>query len=91
MYYTIIAIALAALGFALLFFLDTLISPTTEQELLKTIRGQSMLIGATALAGAYYIYTLADSEYEYESENTVTSTPSDLPSYEDATSDILKL
>jgi len=86
-YYTTIAIVLAALGFALLFLLDTLISPDTQQEMLQTVRKQNMLIGGAALAGAYYMYTLGEGQ----TKTSYMSTPSDLPSYDDATSDVLKL
>ena len=84
--YTIIAIVLAALGFALLFLLDTVISPDTQQEMLKTVRKQNVLIGCAALVGAYYMYTLGEGQTK-----TYMKTASDIPSYDDATSDVLKL
>lgn len=87
-HYTIIAITLVVLGFAFFFFLDTLISPSTEQSMLKTIRDQHMLIGGAALLGAYYMYTLSESEVQ---QQYMSETLSDVPSYEDATSDILKM
>lgn len=87
--YTIIAIVLAALGFALLFLLDTLISPDTQQEMLKTVRQQHMLIGGGIIAGAYYMYTLGEGKMQ--GTMLKDSTPSDLPSYDDATSEVLKL
>lgn len=89
-HYTIIAITLVVLGFALFFFLDTFISPSTEQSMLKTIRDQHMLIGGAALLSAYYMYTLSESESVVQ-QQYMSETLSDVPSYEDATSDILKM
>jgi hypothetical protein len=93
-YYTIIAIVLLAVGFGLLFFLDTLIKPDTDQDMLKTVREQNMLIGAAALAGAYYMYTLGEDASAVTSSvpySAPYSEPSDIPSYEEATSDVLNM
>lgn len=86
--YTIIAIVLAALGFALLFLLDTLISPDTEQEMLKTVRQQHILIGGVIIASAYYMFTLGKGNMSKNSDQTDTS---DMSSYDNATSNVLKL
>ena len=87
-HYTTIAIVLTALGFALLFFVDTLIKADTQQSMLKTIRDQHKIVGAIAIAGAYYMYTLGENSDKF---NIMSNTTSDLPSYEDATSDVLNL
>lgn len=86
-HYTIIAITLVILGFVFLFSLDMLIKPDTDQQMLKTVREHSTLIGAVSIAGAYYMYTLGE-----KAGNTIQSeVASDLPSYDDATSDILNM
>lgn len=92
-HYTIIAFCLIGLAVALLFFMDSLISPNTEQDALKMVREHHMLIAGAALFGAYYMHTLVETSSVVSQETGSSSM--DLPSYDEATSqntsDILNL
>ena len=92
MHYNIIAVALVALGFGLLFFLDTLIANDTEYSMLKTVRYNNLMVGVACLGAGYYVYTLGEKQRQVvqaEQPELATSEPimrDELPSYEEATS-----
>jgi hypothetical protein len=95
MHYNIIAVALVALGFGLLFFLDTLIAKDTEYSMLKTVRDNNLMVGVVCLGAGYYVYTLGEKQKQGVSSTVeqpaelATSEPivrNELPSYEEATS-----
>lgn len=93
MHYNIIAVALVALGFGLLFFLDTLIAKDTEYSMLKTVRDNNLVVGVLCLGAGYYVYTLGEKQRQVvqaaEPSELATSEPimrEELPSYEEATS-----
>lgn len=93
MHYNIIAVALVALGFGLLFFLDTLIAKDTEYSMLKSVRDNNLMVGVLCLGAGYYVYTLGEKQRQVvQSEQPAelaTSEPimrDELPSYEEATS-----
>lgn len=93
MYYNIIAVALVAVGFGLLFFLDTLITKDTEYSMLKTVRDNNLMVGVVFLGAGYYVYTLGEKQRQtMQAEQPAeldTSEPimrDELPSYEEATS-----
>jgi hypothetical protein len=91
MYYNIISGALVVLGFAVLFFLDTLIAKDTEYSLLRNVRENNLMIGVVCLGAGYYMYTLGQKSpmaiEEFESlETSAPLAREELPSYEEATS-----
>jgi len=92
MHYNIVAVALVALGFGLLFFLDTLIAKDTEYSMLKTVRNNNLMVGVLCLGAGYYAYTLGEKQRQGTSSQPselATSEPivrNELPSYEEATS-----
>lgn len=93
MNYNIIASALVALGFCMLFFLDNLIPKTTENSFLKQIRENNLLIAVLCMGAGYYVYTLGQKQSQtpvIEAESIDTSEPlaqdNYLPTYEEATS-----
>lgn len=82
MQYNIIAIALVTLGFALLFFIDSLIAKDNQNTVLASVRDNNMVVGLVCLGAGYYVYTLA------EKQNTLTppsNEPDALPTYDEAT------
>lgn len=78
-YYNIVALVLAVVGFALLFFVDMLIVPSTSNETLLKMRDNHLLIGGVAIIVAYYVYTLGQPS-EGEGKGNIRK-PS-LPSYD---------
>jgi hypothetical protein len=94
MNYNIVAAVLVALGFGLLFFLDTLISKDTKYGLLQTIRENNLAIGVICLGAGYYVYTLGQKQprqtvapsSELNTSEPVAAQAERLPSYEEATS-----
>jgi hypothetical protein len=94
MNYNIIAIALVTIGFGLLFLLDTFIDKETNNNIMKTIRDNNLMLGVICLGAGYYVYTLGQKqptlieEAELDtSEPLVPMVSNDrLPSYEEATS-----
>jgi hypothetical protein len=98
MNYNIIAGVLIAIGFGLLFLLDTLIAKDTQYEFLQTIRNNNLAFALVCLGGGYYAYSLGKKQpiRRIESSELNTSepiSPDRLPSYEEATStdDILNM
>lgn len=86
MYYYTIAIVLIALGFALLFFIDNIIQPNTQNATLKCIRDNNTIIGLACLGSGYYAYTLCESKKVNNSKLVEMSDVDNLPSYEDSIS-----
>jgi predicted membrane channel-forming protein YqfA (hemolysin III family) len=94
MNYNIVAIVFIALGFGLLFLLDTLIAKDSQYELLQIIRQNNLIIGVVCLGIGYYVYTLGQKQtkpFVIETTELNTSEPlaeamGRLPSYEEATS-----
>jgi hypothetical protein len=91
MHYNIIAMVLVAIGFGLLFFLDSLIAKDTEYSMLKTVRDNNLMVGVVCLGAGYYVYTLGEKQrQQVQIEQPLeTSSPivqEELPSYEEATS-----
>lgn len=82
---------LVAIGFGLLFFLDSLIAKDTEYSMLKTVRDNNLMVGVVCLGAGYYVYTLGEKQrQQVQIEQPLeTSSPivqEELPSYEEATS-----
>lgn len=94
MNYNIIAIALVAIGFVLLFLLDTVIQKDTQNNMLKTIRDNNLVLGVVCLGAGYYVYTLGQKQptviedVELDTSEPLARVASNerLPSYEEATS-----
>lgn len=89
MHYNIVAVALAALGFGLLFFLDSLIAKDTEYSMLKSVRENNLMVGVVCLGAGYYVYTLGEKQHRAMTPVQEAPQPSvvdELPSYEEATS-----
>lgn len=92
MNYNIVATVLVALGFGLLFFLDTLIAKDSKYGMLQTIRENNLAVGVVCLGAGYYVYTLGKKQpTTIETPELATSEPlapanDRLPSYEEATS-----
>lgn len=93
MHYNIIAVALVAVGFGLLFFLDTLIAKDTEYSMLKSVRDNNLMVGVLCLGAGYYVYTLGEKQHQAvqaeqpaELETSEPIVREELPSYEEATS-----
>jgi hypothetical protein len=59
----IISLVLFAVGIVLLFFVDSVISPNTQNSTLQTIRNNKLIIGAVCIAVSYYCYTLYNKRY----------------------------
>ena len=84
-----ISIALAALAVVLLVSPDTIIDNNTSNPQLKMLYDNSMIIGLGLSAVAYYVYTLQKPKSSFPATATATETTtemSQLPSYEEATS-----
>lgn len=79
--YTMVSLILVILGFALMFMLDNVIPIETQNSTLKMIRNHNMIIGGVAVSIAYYMYNLGENANRRFS----------LPSYENATDDILNM
>lgn len=91
MYYNIISGALVVLGFAVLFFLDSLVAKDTESSLLRSVRDNNLMVGVICLGAGYYVYTLGQKKTtstieEFEPLETSAPLARELPSYEEATS-----
>ena len=93
MQYNLIAIALFVAGFAILFFLDSLIEKDTENALLKGIKDNNLVLGLACLGAGYYAYSLAEKQTVSSvspvadvEQVSVESMDSDLPTYEEAIS-----
>lgn len=91
MNYNIIAGVLVALGFGLLFLLDTLIAKDTQNEFLQTIRNNNLVLAVVCLGGGYYVYTLGQKQSTRVIETSELNTsepiaPERLPTYDEATS-----
>lgn len=91
MHYNIVAMALIAVGFGVLFFLDTLIAKDTEYSMLKTVRDNNLMVGVACLGAGYYVYTLGEKQrqqiqVEQPLETSAPIVQDELPSYEEATS-----
>lgn len=85
MYYYFLSLALIALGFAYLFFLDKLIQPDTKNTVLRTLRDNNLLVAAICISVGYYVYTLA--EHTLTKTNSIkVSNVKHLPSYEESMS-----
>lgn len=86
-----ISIALAALAVILLVSPDTIIDKNTSNQQLKVIYDNSMMIGLGLSAVAYYVYTLQKPKASFPATATqateATTEMSQLPSYEEATSE----
>jgi len=98
--YNYVAIALLILGLLLLFYVDSLIDINTTNITLRSIRDNKNIVGAGCVAGAYYAYTLSQSETIHVNSESQMEVPSriehvgeHLPSYNESmgTSDILNL
>jgi hypothetical protein len=81
---------IVCLGAVLLFSPESLLSNTTENQIIVQIRAHAQLIGATLVGvGGYMFYqTQQDSASDYASttESTMEGT---LPSYDEATSEVM--
>lgn len=91
MNYNIVAGVLIAIGFGLLFLLDTLIAKDSQYEFLQTIRANNLAIGVVCLGAGYYVYTLGQEQPVeiIETSELDTSEPivqESLPMYNEATS-----
>lgn len=88
MNYNIISIALIAVGFSLLFFIDNLIDKDNKNNMLQTIRDNNLVIGLVCIGAGYYVYTLGQKQHRIQSSEIDTSEVLEniLPSYEEATS-----
>ena len=92
MNYNIVAGVLIAIGFGLLFLLDTLIAKDSQYEFLQTIRDNNLAIGVVCLGAGYYVYTLGQKQARpsfIETSELNTSEPivqERLPTYDEATS-----
>ena len=84
MQYNIIAIALIALGFALLFFIDYLVKEDNQNSALKYLRDNNMIVGFVCIGAGYYVYTLAEHQ-EHVAPTIEMSETRELPTYEEAT------
>ena len=85
MQYNIIALALVALGFALLFFIDSLIAKDNQNTVLASVRDNNMVVGLVCLGAGYYVYTLAEKEHTLASPSNEIPESDDLPTYDKAT------
>ena len=92
MNYNIIAGVLIAIGFGLLFLLDTLIAKDTQYEFLQTIRNNNLATGVVCLGVGYYVYTLGQKQKPTgiieptELDTSEPIEPQELPIYDEATS-----
>ena len=96
MQYNLIAIALFVAGFAILFFVDSLIAQDTENTLLKGIKDNNLVVGLACLGSGYYAYSLGEqktlssaypvADVEQGSVESGESMDSDLPTYDEAIS-----
>lgn len=93
MQYNLIAIGLFVAGFAILFFVDSLIAKDTDNALLKGIKDNNLIVGLACLGAGYYAYSLGEQKnllapvpaVDVE-QVSVESGESDLPTYEEAIS-----
>jgi cytochrome b subunit of formate dehydrogenase len=95
MYTLIFAIVLALLGFVLLFAPKNLLPKETDNLVLHQLRKYHQFIGILFIGVAYYLYSFQNKKQlapTPTSTPTFSSTESEeiLPSYEEATSEILK-
>lgn len=58
--YSTMALVLAALAVCLLFSVDTILPPSVNNDMLKKIRDQHMVVGGLVLCVAYYCHTLGE-------------------------------
>lgn len=85
MYYSIIALALIALGFIFLFFVDNIIVPSTQNTILKTIRDNNILIAVACMGLGYYVYTLSEKQNLLKRGKLIeVSDVEHLPSYDES-------
>lgn len=86
MYYYIISIALITLGFILLFFVDTLIKPNTDNSVLKSIRDNNTIISLFLIVIGYYTSTLCELPIKSNQVKLTEMSNVGLPTYDESMS-----
>lgn len=99
MQYNLVAIGLFIAGFAVLFFVDSLIAQDTENSLLQSIKDNNLIVGLACLGAGYYVYSLGEKktgavsspverveQVSVDAGDSIESGAYDLPSYEEAIS-----